>query len=296
MNFVASTFTNGALASFAKRRAISVLPTPVGPIIKIFTAKLPLLDNLRTFLPRLDAVPDGKVTLVDLLALKDQAGNFEFIGVVSQILDVIGLLADLSSGDLLDYGDIALSEDALAAIAAGETSDGLEDVFSVSGFAGATFGELAGFESVAGALDDLGGFGLDIPLLTSSAPEAIGEILLSGFLGRPVSLVQFNLPELALDRDIASFFFSIPIGPFAFVLEGGFGAAFNINVGYSTDGFLQNGDLGGAILDGLYLAPPTGPNGELLPVAEFSADLSAGFGISVPGLRVTIDGGFLGVI
>ena len=36
VNFVASTLIKGAWASFAKRRAISVLPTPVGPIIKIF--------------------------------------------------------------------------------------------------------------------------------------------------------------------------------------------------------------------------------------------------------------------
>ena len=36
VNFVASTFTNGAFTSFASRRAISVLPTPVEPIIKIF--------------------------------------------------------------------------------------------------------------------------------------------------------------------------------------------------------------------------------------------------------------------
>jgi hypothetical protein len=33
---VASTFTNGASASFANRRLISVLPQPVGPIIKMF--------------------------------------------------------------------------------------------------------------------------------------------------------------------------------------------------------------------------------------------------------------------
>jgi hypothetical protein len=33
---VASTLTNGAFASFARRRAISVLPTPVGPIIRMF--------------------------------------------------------------------------------------------------------------------------------------------------------------------------------------------------------------------------------------------------------------------
>lgn len=36
VNLVASILMNGALASLAKRRAISVLPTPVGPIIKIF--------------------------------------------------------------------------------------------------------------------------------------------------------------------------------------------------------------------------------------------------------------------
>src|SRR4029077_12387923 len=36
MNLVASTLTNGALASFARRRAISVLPTPVGPIMRMF--------------------------------------------------------------------------------------------------------------------------------------------------------------------------------------------------------------------------------------------------------------------
>jgi len=33
VNFEASTFRNGAPASRARRRAISVLPTPVGPIM-----------------------------------------------------------------------------------------------------------------------------------------------------------------------------------------------------------------------------------------------------------------------
>ena len=36
MNLVASTLRNGAPASFASRREISVLPTPVGPIIRMF--------------------------------------------------------------------------------------------------------------------------------------------------------------------------------------------------------------------------------------------------------------------
>jgi hypothetical protein len=36
VNLVASTLMNGASASRARRRAISVLPTPVGPIIRMF--------------------------------------------------------------------------------------------------------------------------------------------------------------------------------------------------------------------------------------------------------------------
>ena len=36
VNLVASTFTNGASANLDNRLEISVLPTPVGPIIKIF--------------------------------------------------------------------------------------------------------------------------------------------------------------------------------------------------------------------------------------------------------------------
>jgi hypothetical protein len=36
VNFDASTLMNGDCASFASRRAISVLPTPVGPIIRMF--------------------------------------------------------------------------------------------------------------------------------------------------------------------------------------------------------------------------------------------------------------------
>ena len=35
VNLVASTFTNGASMSFASRRAISVLPHPVGPIMRM---------------------------------------------------------------------------------------------------------------------------------------------------------------------------------------------------------------------------------------------------------------------
>ena len=40
MNLEASTFTKGAPASRASRRAISVLPTPVGPIMMMFFGRI----------------------------------------------------------------------------------------------------------------------------------------------------------------------------------------------------------------------------------------------------------------
>lgn len=45
VNLVASTLINGALAKLAKRLAISVLPTPVGPIIKIFLGIISLRNT-----------------------------------------------------------------------------------------------------------------------------------------------------------------------------------------------------------------------------------------------------------
>ena len=50
VNLVASTLTNGAAASRASRRAISVLPTPVGPIIRMF---LGMISSRRSGVMRL---------------------------------------------------------------------------------------------------------------------------------------------------------------------------------------------------------------------------------------------------
>ena len=58
MYLVASTLTNGAPTSLASRRAISVLPTPVGPIRRMFlgvTCAAQLLGQL----PPPPAIPQG---------------------------------------------------------------------------------------------------------------------------------------------------------------------------------------------------------------------------------------------
>ncbi|SUZ84656.1 uncharacterized protein METZ01_LOCUS37510, partial [marine metagenome] len=45
VNLVASTLINGAFASRASRLAISVFPTPVGPIIRMFLGVISLRRN-----------------------------------------------------------------------------------------------------------------------------------------------------------------------------------------------------------------------------------------------------------
>ena len=49
MNFEASTFTKGAPARRASRRAISVLPTPVGPIMTMFFGRMSSRSSAATF-------------------------------------------------------------------------------------------------------------------------------------------------------------------------------------------------------------------------------------------------------
>src|SRR5262245_17851594 len=52
VNLVASTLMNGASASRASRRAISVLPTPVGPIIRMFFGVISLRSGSGTCMRR----------------------------------------------------------------------------------------------------------------------------------------------------------------------------------------------------------------------------------------------------
>ena len=59
VNFVASTLMNGALAIFERRRAISVLPQPVGPIIKMFFGTISALSSSPKSWRRLRGGADG---------------------------------------------------------------------------------------------------------------------------------------------------------------------------------------------------------------------------------------------
>ncbi|MFN3263254.1 MAG: Ig-like domain-containing protein [Pikeienuella sp.] len=266
---------------------------PLGPVVRLLSRPLPLLDPLGETLPFLDVIEDGDVTLNDLLQLfANGETDFSFIEVVADVALALQTISDLASGAAFEVGDIEFSAEALDALAGGGTGAGIGSAFDFDGFDPSLLpGDL--FGGLIGQVGALEGGGLSFPLLTSSAPELAGLILFSGFFEQPAPLVEFILPEFGLDREQASFFFSIPVGPFAAVIEGGFQADFRIGAGISTRGLI-NGSANPA--DSLYLTTPMDGMGGRLPLAAFVADLGAGFGVSVPGLRVTVDGGILGEI
>ncbi len=263
---------------------------PLGPVIDLLSAPLPVIDDLAGFLDRPDD-SDTDVTLVDLLsAFGNGSQDYAFVDTLVTIVQVLGSLAELGETGGLDLGDIAFGDDAIQALRSGADGSGLTQIFDLPPLDTTVFdGILQELTGAAGALED---GGLVIPLLSDRAPELVGQILFSDFAQVPTPLIEFILPEFGLEREQASFEIAIPVGPFAAVIEGGFDATFRIGAGISTNGLLSGEALG----DSLYLTTSVDMNGAPRALAEFNASLAAGFGVKVPGVRVTVGGGILGEI
>lgn len=261
---------------------------PLGPVIDLLSAPLPVIDDLAGFLDQ-DGM-DG-VTLLDLLtAFGSGDQDYAFVETIVTIGNVLGALGDLSDLGGIELGDISFNEDALNALLDGSNGVGLSQAFDFAALGGGVFDEV--FAGLTDSFADLETGGLVFPLLSDRAPEIVGQILFSDFLQTPAPLVEFILPEFGLDREQASFEIAIPVGPFAAVIEGGFEAIFRVGAGISTNGLLGGGSFG----DSLYLTTARDENDDLLPLAEFNAFLAAGIGVRVPGVRVTVGGGILGEI
>lgn len=261
---------------------------PLGPVIDLLSAPLPVIDDLAGFL---DQNGDNDVTLVDLLrAFSGGEGDYRFIETIVTIADVLNTLGDLAEEDGVNLGSIAFNADAIEALLNGENGLGLSSIFDFPDFDASAFDGV--LSELTGSFGDLQDGGLVFPLLSDRAPELVGQLIFSGFTQTPTPLVEFILPEFGLDREQASFEITIPVGPFAAVIEGGFEATFRIGAGVSTNGLLQEGGFGNSI----YLTTARDDDDNLLPLAEFDATLGAGFGVRVPGVRVTVGGGILGEI
>lgn len=261
---------------------------PLGPVIGLLSKPLPVIDDLAGFL---DQNGDNDVTLVDLLrAFSGGEGDYRFVETVVTIASVLNTLGDLAEQDGANLGSIAFNSDAIDALLSGGNGVGLDTIFDFPEFDASSFDGV--FSELTGSFGDLQDGGLVFPLLSERAPELVGQMLFSGFAQTPTPLVEFILPEFGLDREQASFEITIPVGPFAAVIEGGFEATFRIGAGISTNGLLSEGGIG----DSIYLTTARDDDDNLLPLAEFDATLGAGFGIRVPGVRVTVGGGILGEI
>lgn len=256
---------------------------PLGIILDIATDPLPVIDALahKTGLDNaLDVVPsivkDGKITLADLAVIAEGL-NSEGVGKFFDGLATLALVREIAKGistGKLELGDFSVANDPQKSI---DTFAGLLPAAAKSAFDDIVK-SLAGGDS----LSSKGGF--SIPILND--PTLIVKLLLNKLYPDPVTIVQFDLPDLKFDyRTYVDF----PIlGPLGLTLEGDAGVAIDIGVGYDSYAF-KTGD----VKDGLFLTNfnEAGNASTTEPVAELTAGVHAGVVLNAVVLRASATGG-----
>jgi len=254
--------------------------------------------------------PDGKVTLLDLMALDTGNATFQtFVKAISAInsFEQLGSILSLAGGGQFDLGSFKISGDIRA--------PGFDITTDVPTIAQAT-------QSLDTALTNLSGLSPDQinvlqRLLEGNAPGSnaadrqaitIGSPLLSDPVKAAELLLGADSPDLftlALtpppfqegqpfdsppqDKQLGDFPLLVVPGGLDFVINGALGAELNLQFGYDTSG-LKSFATGGfsdpsKLFDGFYFAPVT-QNGTALPVFNLIGDFFAG-----ASALDTIDGG-----
>ena len=299
---------------------------PIGEIVDLLTARLPVVDDLAP--DSFDLNKDGKISLRDVVAvvakIKGESPVFDFIDAViglAEVIQAVEALADgLAEDASLDVGTLRVADGVIGKILDGdplteadeivaETSDlvalgklveALGDFAEVVGLAAPEEPATDGTPAPAPALtakDDA--FQVEFPFLQS--PEALAEslaaILLNGLDAPPVTLVEADFPELAFEvRE------EIPIRlpPFVGYVGGRFFAGVDFSVGYDTAGFSDGFDF----TEGLFISPDlpavtvgTGADAETKqPVGRVELGVFAGGGLDVVIARAAVEGGLLGTL
>ncbi|WP_238365316.1 hypothetical protein [Mesobacterium pallidum] len=259
---------------------------PLGPLLDILTAELPVLPDL---IPGMESDDDGDtiITITDLVDfLPGNAGiDTEFLEQVIFVAELIQTLADLGDG-VIPLGDIGVSASASAELAAGTLPDGSAIIDAGSA--------LPTTEPLPQAYLDLlaqldAGIGLRLPFLETPL-ESLSAILFNGFGTPTVELVEYDLPVLEFEKGIDIPFY---FGPVVAFIGGDFGATIDMGVGYDTSGL---GADGVDFAQGFYLATDQGPAGVANPFATLSMTLKAGGGLNVIIGSVTVSGGITGTL
>lgn len=293
---------------------------PIQQLVNVLQTRLPVLDNLgRSFLDRTGSPgggPDGKVTLLDLVAIYDPDANLDFIGATSSFIGLINRVPT-DIGDLsIDLGSFNLGaadvrtpefqiSDPNQAIPSNimpvdDIVQQLDDLLQgVNALAGGT-ATREQIEAAKNFFDDPNNSndvtdtaGLQFPLLDQ--PINAFKLLLN----QPVDLFLYDVPQLDFDLTYSQFF---PIiGPLGAEIEGRLLAGIDLDLGFDTTGLVQFNSTGSVddILNGFFISTPPADNKSptgFAPAAFLEASLKAFGAINAGVASAGVGGGILSTL
>jgi Ca2+-binding RTX toxin-like protein len=289
---------------------------PIRPIIKVLKNKVPILNDLsglgKSFFDKYPKdAPDGEISLLDLIVLRDKDAAFiDFLGEIDRIDKITKAIDELSkSGNIpLKVGSFNLGNlDPRKGGAGGfdltkvdlkelkplvETADNILKALNESGALEVNGKAVTDFTSLISVVNgdegDKENNKPQFPILTD--PNEVFKLL----LGQDAEFFKYTLPQLKVHADLDEFF-GLVVGV---NLKGLFDARVQVAVGYDSYGIRQfakskNSD---DIFDGFYIdtsKDPKGPGGfktgaEVKAVVEAHAALDVV--IATTGLGGGIEG------
>ncbi|MEM9060676.1 MAG: hypothetical protein AAGD13_09460 [Pseudomonadota bacterium] len=246
---------------------------PIQIALSVLTTDISALKILEDWETLLDVSGDGKVNLLDLLALAapdlDLAPIEEAIQLAQDIVAWAGFFNDNEfESALLEFGDFAFDtgtdiRDALFDLAQTPTQfGGLVDSVdtAIAGLQGLGWDAGAPGETGRDTFQEIvDGTAITLPILTD--PDQVISLLLGG----AADLIEVDFPEFGFSVDDPSIV-SIPVFPgISAIIGGSLGVAFDLAFGYDTSGLAE-----GNAIDGLYIIDGAGPE------VEFSAGIALG--------------------
>ena len=276
---------------------VNALLDPIRPVLEIMTASIAVLEDFPGLGNILDATGDGRVTLLDILALKfpeaDIASFEEFADIALQIADWADFLTGQAfAGGALNLGsfDLGTADIRLPgfdlATAVGDFQGLADDLNSVVGsLTGTGWATVDPGTGMSGReiLQSMLGDGIfNLPILTDPAQW------MNLFLGEVTDLVTVDMPTVSFDTGTETIL-SFPIFPLVnFEVTAGFAAHFDFDFGFDTRGLMTPGL---SAIDGLYMID--GPGAEIMLMATMGLGIAAGIsGV----LEATAEGNMEGTI
>ena len=247
---------------------------PLQPVIDAITAPLPVISDLAGM----------GLSAVDLAKLYGGTAKIAgFVDGVAQVVSLINSLPDLGTSEWVNVGGFRFDADTSRIVEvfgpAQAIFDRIRDAASSFDPSQLSSGEDAGSDQLR----------LDFPILTN--PSLLFDLL----LGQDVDLFTLELPTFEVDASVRQFY---PIPAFPILgaeVRGNVGAEIDFAFGYDTTGlrrFFNTGSVT-SIADGFFLFDHQNADGSGADIPEltFSAGVSAGPAVRVPGITATVQGG-----